>query len=39
VSIALIFLSGPTMNTERTVWLSVAVRPAAVPPVLAGSMS
>jgi hypothetical protein len=28
VSISLIFLSGPMMNTDRTVWLVVALRPS-----------
>ena len=35
---SLIFLSGPTMNTVRTVWLSAAVRPSALSPAVAGSM-
>ena len=39
VSIALTFLSGPTMNTERTVALSAAVRPCDVSPAPSGSMS
>src|SRR6185369_6760571 len=37
VSIALIFLSGPMMKTERAVALSAAVRPSLVSPALAGS--
>jgi hypothetical protein len=36
---ALIFLSGPITNTERTVWLSAAVRPLDVSPADSGSMS
>jgi len=39
VSIALIFLSGPIRNTERTVALSAAVRPWEVVPAFSGSMS
>jgi hypothetical protein len=34
----LTFLSGPMMNTLRTVWLSAGVRPSLVPVVSAGSM-
>ena len=37
-SINLIFLSGPMMNTVRTVALLAAVRPSEVSPVSAGSM-
>src|SRR5271156_5876815 len=35
----LIFLSGPMMNTARTVALLAAVRPSEVSPASAGSMS
>ncbi len=38
ISISLIFLSGPMMNTVRTVALSAAVRPSEVAPASAGSM-
>src|SRR5262249_13726989 len=36
--ISLIFLSGPMMNTLRTVWLSAAVLPSDVVPLAAGSI-
>src|SRR3954465_10805196 len=38
VSISLIFLSGPTTNTVRTVWFVAAERPSDVPASSAGSM-
>jgi hypothetical protein len=39
VNVTLIFLSGPMMNTERTVALSAGVRPSEVSPAPSGSMS
>jgi len=39
VNIALIFLSGPTTKTERTVALSAAVRDFAVPLAFGCNMS